>query len=457
MMHKIHLRFLGFIWLALFVGACTHVPVAHFEDAQPIPPQAHPAPITFMGLRADIPTGSETGQIGGGFFCLYPSAPMSRGMVDYLMDKDDLRHTFNQTMRGLGYDTAGDGALLFEEEIDDDLLRTEYRIRGRLLEMRMDACVKKADIMRAFSPAPFGTRGQLYLRIEWHVFDTIKRTTTYRSVTQGYAYHRLHNPEGRILLFNDAFAMAAHNLAADPHFAALIAHNIRPPAKADEDQLHRQARPRQFAPDENVRIAPAPLSTSILSGHISDTQKAIVMVQGGVGHGSGFFITEQGHILTNAHVVGDARRVRIVLQNGEHYPAEILRKHKARDVALLRLEMMPTHGKPHILPIRTQWPAISEQVYAIGAPLSRRFQDTVTHGIISAHRKNFTLANRQFDFLQADVRIHGGNSGGPLLDQYGNVVGMSVSGYVENLSETGLNLFIPIESALRTLDIDTAP
>ena len=193
-------------------------------------------------------------------------------------------------------------------------------------------------------------------------------------------------------------------------------------------------------------------------GHVRQAAKNAVVIQAGKGHGSGFFITKEGHILTNAHVVGDALRVRIVTANkGEKLVAEVLRSDKARDVALLRLENAPDSLKITPVPIQVVWPAVSEDIYSVGAPSHTRMQDTVTKGIVSAHRR-IRIDGITMNFIQGDVQTIGGNSGGPLLDVYGNVVGMSVMGLHQfaTESDSGLNIFIPISEALHYLDIDLA-
>ena len=188
------------------------------------------------------------------------------------------------------------------------------------------------------------------------------------------------------------------------------------------------------------------------------TRRATVMVEGGIGHGSGFFISKQGYILTNSHVIGEALRVRIVSADKEEKMiAEVLRRDPARDVALLKLEELPDDLDITALPIQTTWPNIGSDVYAIGAPVARQLQDTVTKGIVSAHRKNFRLLGTKQNLIQADIDIHGGNSGGPLLDQYGNIAGLSVAGYGANDTGIGLNLFVPIGEALQRLDINLTP
>jgi S1-C subfamily serine protease len=183
-------------------------------------------------------------------------------------------------------------------------------------------------------------------------------------------------------------------------------------------------------------------------------RRGAVLVSSGSGHGSGFFVSDNGHILTNAHVTGDADLVRVVTAGREYkLVGEVLRRDKERDVALIRLQDVPENFKPLILPVRTDIPVVGEDVYAIGAPLYEKdLQDTVTKGIVSAWRPTDRMTRQSY--IQADVAVQQGNSGGPLLDGNGNIIGIAVAGYNDPVgSAAGLNLFIPIGEALKKLDI----
>ena len=108
------------------------------------------------------------------------------------------------------------------------------------------------------------------------------------------------------------------------------------------------------------------------------------------------------------------------------------------------------------LPIRLDWPEVGEDIYAIGTPYDhKRLDGTLSKGIISAHRRNFKYEGVRQNFIQSDVEIHAGNAGGPLLDEYGNIIGITAEGYIDTETSfgNGLNLFIPIREALDTLGI----
>ena len=179
-------------------------------------------------------------------------------------------------------------------------------------------------------------------------------------------------------------------------------------------------------------------------------------------HGSGVFISREGHILTNEHVVGDSRRIRIVTGfRKTGIIAEVLRVDRPRDVALLKLEEIPDWldmDKVMLRPVRLDWPKVGETIYAIGVPKDYRMhRNTVTKGIVSAHR-SYKRNSLRLNFIQGDVETHPGSSGGPLLDEFGNLIGLSVEGYHfsndnGNRIGIGLNRFIPIQEALDAVDI----
>ncbi len=141
--------------------------------------------------------------------------------------------------------------------------------------------------------------------------------------------------------------------------------------------------------------------------------------------GSGFIINEQGYILTNAHVVHNATDIRVVLSEGRReYPAKIVGVDRLTDSALIRIE--PDHLLT-VLPLGdSDRLRIGEMVLAIGNPLGLRH--SVTSGIVSAtERISPGLNEKLVDFIQTDSAINPGSSGGPLVNLYGEVVGVNTA------------------------------
>lgn len=452
---QFHLKILS-LTLYLFCAACVNLPPAKYSAPAIVPEAAHPAPMMFSKIDIGLRAGTDVGYVSdfsidsANWFMI----PANRKMLRSGLSMEELDTVFTQVMESMGYDVVDHINLIFEEEIENEMLRAEYRVGGKIIDAKMDVDFDDYDRFGKFISGREGTSGELYLKIKWSVYDTLKRATVYQTTTEGRGEQSYADTEGMILLVNDAFDMAVNNLGADEGFYKLMVEGIKPEGwRAPKDY---EDRPLKYEGQEAVEIPPQPLSRTPFSQHSDAIKNAAVLVQGGVGHGSGFFITPHGHILTNQHVVGNAQRVRILTSGKEEtLVAQVLRTDTARDVALLRLEDIPAGLKIQTLPVRTAWPAISEDVYAIGAPKNPRLQDTISKGIISAHRPAYKITGTRQDFLQADVPIHGGNSGGPLVDAYGNLVGMSVAGlYMHQGSRSAdLNLFIPIEQALDKLNI----
>jgi serine protease Do len=158
--------------------------------------------------------------------------------------------------------------------------------------------------------------------------------------------------------------------------------------------------------------------------------------------GSGFIISADGYILTNAHVVDNADEVTVKLTDKREFKAKVLGADKRTDVALIKIEAanLPVAklGDPNKL-------KVGEWVVAIGSPFG--FENTVTQGIVSA--KGRSLAQENFvPFIQTDVPINPGNSGGPLFNLNGEVVGINSQIYSRSGGYMGLSFAIPIDVAL---------
>lgn len=158
--------------------------------------------------------------------------------------------------------------------------------------------------------------------------------------------------------------------------------------------------------------------------------------------GSGFIISSDGYILTNAHVVDAADKITVRLTDQREFKARVIGADRRTDVALIKIEAtgLPkvTQGDPSLL-------KVGEWVLAIGSPFG--FDSSVTAGIVSG--KGRSLQQENFvPFIQTDVAINPGNSGGPLFNMKGEVVGINSQIYSRSGGYMGLSFAIPIDVAM---------
>ena len=158
--------------------------------------------------------------------------------------------------------------------------------------------------------------------------------------------------------------------------------------------------------------------------------------------GSGFIISSDGYILTNAHVVEGADEINVKFTDKREFKARVIGADRRTDVALIKVEGSSLPAVKFGDPARLK---VGEWVLAIGAPFG--FENSVTAGIVSA--KGRSLPQENFvPFIQTDVAINPGNSGGPLFNMRGEVVGMNSQIYSRTGGFMGLSFAIPIDVAL---------
>lgn len=168
------------------------------------------------------------------------------------------------------------------------------------------------------------------------------------------------------------------------------------------------------------------------------------------GLGSGFIISEDGYILTNDHVAGNATEVTVTMTNGKHYKAKIIGSDPVTDICLLKIDET---NLPFIPFGKSNDVIIGEWVIALGNPFGLfelNDKPTVTVGVISATGMNLEPINNRYylNMLQTDAAINGGNSGGPLVNSLGDAIGMNTLIFTGNSGaqgNIGLGFAIPID------------
>lgn len=166
--------------------------------------------------------------------------------------------------------------------------------------------------------------------------------------------------------------------------------------------------------------------------------------------GTGIILTENGYILTNSHVLDDSDQAKILLHDGTEYTALLAGYDPQTDVAVLKIEASGLEsaqlGDSALL-------QVGDEVVAIGNPLGEEFRGTMTNGIVSAINRDVSYNGTPMSYIQTNAALNEGNSGGPLINMYGQVVGitnmkmMSVYSSIE-----GIGFAIPTASALPVID-----
>ena len=361
--------------------------------------------------------GAVWGHVSGGVGCGIDYELLRWGQEGSEIRTERLGAAFSRAVSDIA------GAQQDENLFEDARDTPDLQVAAAISDMRADVCEQ---------PGLAGFRGSLSMTVQWQVYDPSAREIVGKFETHAAGQSSQNTANGVDDLFLAAFRANARDLMNDAQFERLLK---TPAAKA--------GRPPEGANAPPIRIAiaagrgtPTPLPVAVQS---------VALVVTGEGHGSGFLIASEGYVLTNNHVVGTARSVRIRWPDGAEEPGEVIRTDPVRDVAVVRVK--PSSRRP--LALHTALPAQGETVFAIGAPLDPGLQGTLTRGIVSANR-----VIKDQPFIQSDVAVTHGNSGGPLLDTQGEVIGLTVSGYEENGAPVGLNMFIPVGDALRALALE---
>ena len=171
---------------------------------------------------------------------------------------------------------------------------------------------------------------------------------------------------------------------------------------------------------------------------------AVVKIKTNIGSGSGFIIGADGHILTNNHVVRDAEEITVYLEDGSDYEGTVLARDMVHDLALVKID---ESGLPTLEIANLSGVDLGEQVIVMGYPLDKE-NVTVTSGLVSSVEYD---DGSNIIWVQTDSAVNPGNSGGPMLDHYGRVigvvsakaVGVAVEGVGYAVSANTVHMFLP--------------
>jgi S1-C subfamily serine protease len=364
---------------------------------------------------------------------------MPAGPIDVIAGGDEVldpkvASAFHRHLETLGYWSPGRHRFALEEKTSDELSLSAF-----ITSIRVRRCMR--DDMRTHAQS--ATR----VVVDWELFDPARRRVVYAATTRGvHDGFAADSPDpGPDYSLLAAFLDAGDYLMSDPELAALLAPDAVPAAPSEASRMP--------APRADEPGAHAPLAMRIglrrSGAHASFREQlpqlraATVTIQSGESHGSGVLVARR-LVLTNHHVVGASDDVRVVL-SGREAVGHVVRQSRHRDVALVEIDRDAAVEPPAIAAERAR---LGSPIFLIGTPLDTRLHATITHGTVTSYR--------EIDgepFYQTDASVNPGNSGGPAVNDRGELVGIVVSGYFENGVGMRVSYLIPIDAALRALDI----
>jgi serine protease Do len=183
---------------------------------------------------------------------------------------------------------------------------------------------------------------------------------------------------------------------------------------------------------------------------IPSVASIICTKRGGMSTGTGIVMSEDGYVITNFHVIDGAQEIQVLLGDNRYYDAELVGGDEPTDLAVLKIEaygLIPAEfGDSDVL-------RVGDLVVAIGDPLGTELRGTMTDGIISAINRDLEINGRHMTLIQTNAALNSGNSGGPLINCYGQVIGINTVKMIGgSASAEGLGFAIPINIAKPIID-----
>jgi len=190
----------------------------------------------------------------------------------------------------------------------------------------------------------------------------------------------------------------------------------------------------------------------IYADNIHSVVSIFCTVPGGSATGTGVILTEDGYIVTNSHVVEDALAISIDLTDGRTLPASVVGSDEVSDLAVLHIQ---TDGLIAAVFGDSSTLKVGDSVAAIGDPLGHSLRGTFTDGIVSAINRDVTVGGRTMTLIQTNAALNSGNSGGPLINCFGQVIGINtlkIGNFVDSAGVEGIGFAIPSSTVKAIVD-----
>ena len=257
----------------------------------------------------------------------------------------------------------------------------------------------------------------------------------------GLAANNVLDDIGEPLVDPDYTEAAPWTTAAETAAETTVPPPTEPPAT--------EAPPTEATTEAPKKITPVDIynncENSVVTITTSVSQSGLLGLLSGASIGSGFIISRDGYILTNYHVIADGKSYRVDLTDGSAYDAKLIGGDEANDFAVIKIES-PTEEFTPVAIGDSGGLSVGDGVLIIGNPLGE-LNNTLTSGIVSALNRSIDTGAYTMNMFQTDAAINSGNSGGPVFDMNGEVVGIATAKYSSTAVE-GLSFCIPINDIL---------
>ena len=186
---------------------------------------------------------------------------------------------------------------------------------------------------------------------------------------------------------------------------------------------------------------------------IGSVVSIVTVTPSGKASGTGIIMSEDGYVITNHHVIENAQAVSVLTSDSQEYAASVVGSDETSDLAVLKVEadglQAAEFGDSSVL-------QVGDSVAAIGDPLGTALRGTMTDGIVSAINRDLTVNDRTMSLIQTNAALNNGNSGGPLINCYGQVIGINTmkmsNFYSSSTTVEGIGFAIPIDTAKPIID-----
>ena len=334
------------------------------------------------------------------------------------VDADHLKANVNATLKDLGYAVpSAEGKSVFSVGSS-----SRFTVQGEMRDVKYDIYASDQYEFRAH----YETR--CAVEVTWKLQNQNRQTIfEHKDAGKSVKFEK-----GGSAAFEDAFENSLYAFLSSKEVATALAKPAGAAAAAADDKL---------AP---IAVHRALAGKAVSDNGVSLAAKSVVIVETTDGHGSGCIISNDGFIVTNAHVVGDEETVKVLMSDGLVAKGRVMRVNPEMDLALIKID---TDGLVAFQLPTASTAEIGADVFAIGTPADKELGQSITKGIISGRRKieGHTL-------LQTDVSINGGNSGGALVSRAGQLLGI-VNAKLVGRGIEGIGFAIPAEQVTEALQL----